>query len=118
MSNGYTSIHRSSLVVHRLLLGCLLLDADCLPTPAAARARIGARALAAHRHTLAVAQAAVAADVHQPLDVELNLAARLNRRMYLHVKPPVRIHRTICFIHAERKSLSFSRLFARRADSR
>src|SRR3990170_3631387 len=33
-----------------------------------ARARIGARALTAHRQALAVAQAAVAAEVHEPFD--------------------------------------------------
>src|SRR5258707_319761 len=41
-----------------------------------AGARIGARALAANRQTAAVSDAAVAADLHQPLDVLRTLAAQ------------------------------------------
>src|SRR5712692_3873310 len=42
-----------------------------------ARARVGVGPLAAHGQALAVAQAAVAAQVHQPLDVEAHLAAQV-----------------------------------------
>ncbi len=42
-----------------------------------ARARIGVGALAAHGKALAVAQAAVAAEVHQPLDVHRHFAAQI-----------------------------------------
>src|SRR5262245_12619455 len=61
----------------QLLLRGLLLDADRLAAAAAARARVRPRALAMHRHSLAMAQPAIAADVHQPLDIELNLAAQI-----------------------------------------
>ena len=44
---------------------------------ALAGARVGVRALAAHRQALAVAQAAVAAEVHQALDVHRDLAAQI-----------------------------------------
>ena len=44
---------------------------------ALAGARIGARALAAHRQALAMAQAAVAAEVHQPLDAHRHFAAQV-----------------------------------------
>ena len=45
------------------------------PRRAFARARIGMSALAANRQTLAVAQAAVAAEIHQSLDVSSRLRA-------------------------------------------
>ena len=44
---------------------------------ALAGARVGARALAAHRQALAVARAAVAAQVDQPLDRHLHFAAQV-----------------------------------------
>jgi hypothetical protein len=44
---------------------------------ALAGARVGARALAAHRQALLVAHAAVAAQVHQALDVHRRLAAQV-----------------------------------------
>ena len=44
---------------------------------AAACARIGARALAAHRHPLAMAQATIAGDIHQPLDIQLNFPPQI-----------------------------------------
>src|SRR4051794_14530589 len=44
---------------------------------ALAGARIGMRALAADRQALAVAQAAIAGEVHQPLDVHRGLAAKV-----------------------------------------
>src|ERR1700732_441406 len=50
------------LLRHRLLAG----DRPGRPF---ARARIGMRALAAHRQPLAMAQAPIAAEIHQPLDV-------------------------------------------------
>src|SRR5262245_40854333 len=40
-------------------------------------ARVGMGALAANRKPLAVAQAAVAAEIHQPLDVQLNFAPQI-----------------------------------------
>ena len=42
-----------------------------------ARARIGPRPLAAHRHSLAVPQAAIAAEIHQALDVHGDDAAQI-----------------------------------------
>src|ERR1700727_1860688 len=58
------------------LLGDLLLagDRDCLPL---ARARIGVGALAAHRQPAAMTQPAIAAQVHQPLDVHRDLAPQV-----------------------------------------
>src|SRR3712207_4262490 len=44
---------------------------------ALAGARVGVRALAADRQALAMAQAAVAGEVHQPLDVHRGLAAKV-----------------------------------------
>src|ERR1700681_4657702 len=44
---------------------------------ALARACIGMRALAAHRQIFAVAKPAIAAEILQPLDVELHLAAEV-----------------------------------------
>src|SRR5205085_827575 len=44
------------------------------PGLALAGAGVGVGALAAHRQALAVAQAAIAAEVHQPLDVHCGLA--------------------------------------------
>src|SRR5512134_2844704 len=57
--------------LHRLLLrdGAL---ARALP-----RARVGARPLAAHRQVPAMAQAAIAADFHQPLDVHRDFLAQV-----------------------------------------
>src|SRR6266511_4510858 len=60
-----------------LFLRRLLLDTDCLTLPPAAGARVRARALAAHRHPLAVAQPTVAGNIHQALDIQLNLAAQI-----------------------------------------
>src|SRR6266853_6039331 len=42
-----------------------------------ARARVGAGALAANRKSLAMTGAAIAAEVHQPLDVHRDLAAQV-----------------------------------------
>src|SRR5579871_792777 len=42
-----------------------------------ARARIGVGALAAHRQSAPMAQAAIAAEVHQPLDVDAGLATKI-----------------------------------------
>src|SRR5689334_18472174 len=50
-----------------LLLGRLLLDTDRLALAATAGARIRTRALATHRHSLAVPQATIAGDIHQAL---------------------------------------------------
>ena len=44
---------------------------------ALAGARVGVRALAADRQALAVAEAAVAGEVHQPLDVHRGFAAKV-----------------------------------------
>src|SRR5690606_16861250 len=43
----------------------------------APRARVGAGPLSAHRHATAMAQAPVAADVHQALDIHLHFAAQV-----------------------------------------
>src|SRR5439155_10261478 len=53
-------------------------DATELPLARAlARTRVGVRALAAHRQALTMAQAAIAAEIHQPLDVDRNLAPQI-----------------------------------------
>src|SRR5262249_17337754 len=54
----------------------LLLAGDGLGRPLAGT-RIGVRALAAYRQTLAMAQAAIAAKVHQPLDVHCDNASQV-----------------------------------------
>src|SRR4030042_653386 len=61
------------------LLGCRrrLAHARARLLRALARARVGARALAAHRQPAAVPHAAVAAEVHQPLDAHRHLAAQI-----------------------------------------
>src|SRR5712691_2433506 len=61
--------------LHCRLNGLLLRDralARALP-----RARVGARPLAARRQVAPVPQAAVAADLHQPLDVHRDLLAEI-----------------------------------------
>src|SRR3712207_3727483 len=59
-----------------LLLRCFLLDTDRRALLAAPRAGVGLGALTTQRQTSAMAQAAIAADVHQALDVELHLTAQ------------------------------------------
>src|SRR6185503_16400 len=54
-----------------------LLDTNRLALAATARARISARALAAHRHALAMPQAAIAGDIHQLLDIQLNFSPQV-----------------------------------------
>lgn len=49
-------------------------DAALRTTPGA---RIGASPLAAHGHAAAVTQTAIAADIHQPLDVQRNLSSKV-----------------------------------------
>src|SRR5271154_4365879 len=58
------------------LLGHFLLAGDRLGR-ALARARVGVGALAADRQALAVTQAAVAAEIHQTLDVHRHFAAQV-----------------------------------------
>src|SRR3546814_8023487 len=60
----------------RRLLGGFLLAGD-RSRRALAGPRVGLGALAAHRQALAVAQAAVAAEVHQALDVHGHVAAQV-----------------------------------------
>src|ERR1700754_4059351 len=64
---------RHALFAIRLLL---LLAGDRLGRTLA-RARVGVGALTAHRQTAAMAQAAIAAEVHQTLDVDADLAAQV-----------------------------------------
>src|SRR3979490_686073 len=54
----------------------LLLAGDRLGRPLA-RARVGMRALAAHRQSAAMTQAAIAAEIHQTLDVHAGLASQV-----------------------------------------
>src|SRR5215510_3869192 len=54
----------------------LLLAGDRLGRPLA-RARVGVSALTAHRQAATMAQAAIAAEVHQTLDVDADLAAQV-----------------------------------------
>src|SRR5690606_2348838 len=51
---------------------------------ALARPRVGPGALPVHGQALPVTQAAIAAEIHEPLDVRLNLAARV--ALHLHVR--------------------------------
>src|SRR5690348_1130582 len=61
----------------RPVFACLLLLAgDCLGRPLAG-ARIGMRALTADRKAAAMAQAAIAAEIHQTLDVDADLATKV-----------------------------------------
>src|SRR5689334_25431641 len=54
-----------------------LLDERSALARALAGARVGLRALAAHRQPSAMPEAPVAAEVHQPLDVDRHLAAQV-----------------------------------------
>src|ERR1700761_2619781 len=54
----------------------LLLSGDRFRRPLA-RALIGVGALTAHRQAAAMTQAAIAAEVHQPLDVDAGLATKI-----------------------------------------
>src|SRR5258708_24428973 len=63
---GFAIFVPSGLLRHRLLAGDR-------PGRSLAGARVGVRALTAHRQTLAMAQAAIAAEIHQPLDVHRHL---------------------------------------------
>src|SRR3546814_9055764 len=60
----------------RRLLGDFLLAGD-RPCRALAGPRVGLGALAAHRQALAVTQTAVAAEVHEALDVHRHVAAQV-----------------------------------------
>src|SRR3954453_14478969 len=59
-----------------MLLRHLLLAGDCLGGPLAG-AGVGVGALATHGQTAAMAQAAIAAEVHQPLDVHGHVATKI-----------------------------------------
>src|SRR6476619_2974782 len=61
---------------YSLFANLLLLAGDRLGR-ALARARVGMGALAAHRQTAAMSQAAIAAEVHQPLDVDADLTTEI-----------------------------------------
>src|SRR3984893_14724665 len=60
----------------RYSLNLLLLAGDRLGRPLA-RTRVGVGALAAHRQAAAMTQAAIAAEVHQPLDVDADLTTKI-----------------------------------------
>src|SRR2546430_2289799 len=61
---------------YSLFANLLLLAGDRLGR-SLARARVGVGALTAHRQTAAMTQAAIAAEVHQTLDVDAGLAAQI-----------------------------------------
>src|SRR3954449_7744550 len=61
---------------YSLFAKLLLLSGNRLGRPLA-RARIGVGALAAHRQTAAMTQAAIAAEVHQTLDVDADFTAKV-----------------------------------------
>src|SRR5712675_975089 len=61
---------------YSLFAKLLLLSGDRLGRPLA-RARIGVGALAAHRQAAAMTQAAIAAEVHQALDVDADLTTKI-----------------------------------------
>ena len=78
------SIHNSYFIIHNFsagtdsrvnLFGCLFLAGHRLAL-ALTSARIVLGALTTNRQTFAVTQATVAANIHQSLDVELNLRAQ------------------------------------------
>src|ERR1700720_4884396 len=64
---------RYSLFATRQLL---LLAGDRLGRPLA-RTRVGMGTLPAHRQSAAMTQAAIAAEIHQPLDVDTGLATQI-----------------------------------------
>src|SRR5437016_9176848 len=61
---------------YSLFANLLLLAGDRLGR-SLARARVGMGALTAHRQTAAMTQAAIAAEVHQTLDVDADLTAKI-----------------------------------------
>src|SRR5712691_8459265 len=61
----------------RLLLTRDLFLRDCHTARSLASAGVGVRALTSNRKSAAVAQATIAADVHHPFDVHLNLLAQV-----------------------------------------
>src|SRR5262249_55157609 len=61
---------------HSLFAFLLLLAGNRLGRPLA-RARIGMSALAAHRQSAAMAKASIAAELHQPLDIDTGLPAKI-----------------------------------------
>src|SRR5436190_11198519 len=69
--------HGSSFTNHVLLLTCSLLLCDSHAARSLTCTRIGVCALAANREPSAVPQPAIAADIHQPFDVHLNLLAQV-----------------------------------------
>src|SRR5579883_124249 len=71
----YTRSLAECLATYLLLAGLLAAGHRAARPPAGARVR--ARALAAHGQPAAVPQAPVAADLHQPLDVQVHLAAQV-----------------------------------------
>src|SRR5689334_563869 len=73
MANEGSPATRHSLLATRQLF---LLSGNRLGR-ALARARIGVGALTAHRQAAAMTQAAIAAEVHQTLDVDAGLATKI-----------------------------------------
>src|SRR5262245_38009545 len=67
----------SSAIQSALCLSGRCVELDRLLARALAGARVGARALAAHRQSAAVADAAPAAEVHEALDVHRHLAPQV-----------------------------------------
>src|SRR3984885_9306397 len=63
-------------IPYSLFANLLLLAGDRLGRPLA-RTRVGMGALTAHRQSAAMTQAAVAAEIHQPLDVDAGLATKI-----------------------------------------
>src|SRR5262249_19688817 len=61
----------------QLFLGRFLLPCYGTLAWSLASARVGVRALSAHREPAAVAHAAIAVDFHQPLDVEADVLAEI-----------------------------------------
>src|SRR5262245_44632992 len=68
--------HLHSPIRQSLFADLLLLAGDRLGRPLA-RARVGVGALAAHRQTATMTQAAIAAEVHQTLDVDADLTTQV-----------------------------------------
>src|SRR5436853_3965469 len=74
---GFLALLGFLLLSHSLCLSGRCVQLDRLLARALAGARVGARALAAHRQSASMTDPAVAAQVHQPFDVHRHLAAQV-----------------------------------------
>src|SRR6185436_12005480 len=107
-----------TMLLPLLLTRCFLLGDGCT-SRTFTRARIGVRALASHRQSAPVTQAAVRADVHQTLDVHLNALAQIAFDLALRFQdranttqlvfaqiPDMRVHVDLRFVQDRRRARS------------